>query len=108
MDNSLRNMMIQLITNYQLPITNYHSSFVISTLVENPLQISPFLTNKANFRKSQMNVNTFITMNYEQRTMNYEIKNKANSNPIQSQFKPNTKPIQTQFKPNLVRHQCGG
>jgi hypothetical protein len=32
--------------------------------------------------------------------MNYEIKNKANSNPIQSQFKPNTNPIQSQFKAN--------
>jgi len=33
-----------------------------------------------------MNVNTVETMNYEQRTMNYEIKNKANSNPIRIQF----------------------
>jgi len=104
-------MKIQSKTNYHLPITNYHlpimsnehqtlvhfrhfrhsSSFLTifpSTTVENPLQIHPFLTNKANFRKSQMNVNTVITMNYEQRTMNYEIKNKANSNPIQSQTKP--------------------
>jgi len=73
---------------------------VISTLVESALQIRPFLTNKANFPKSQMNVSTFITMNYEQRTMNDEIKNKANSNPIQSQFKPNTNPKQTQYEPN--------
>jgi len=58
------------------------------------------MQNKANFRKSQMNVNAFITMNYEQSTMNYEIKNKPNSKPIQSQFKPNTKPIQSQYKPN--------
>jgi len=39
-------------------------------------------------------------MNYEQRTMNYEVKNKANSNPIQSQFKPKTNPKQTQCKAN--------
>jgi len=101
MDNSLPNMMIQSTTNDQLPITNYHgASGTISTTVERSLQISPFLTNKANFQKSQTNVNTFITMNYEQRTMNYEIKNKPNSNPIQSQFKANSKPIQTQNKPN--------
>jgi len=71
-----------------------------STLVERSLQISSFLTNKANFRKSQMNVSSFITMNYEQRTMNDEIKNKPNSNPIQTQYKPNSKPIQSQYKPN--------
>jgi len=47
-----------------------------------------------------MNVTSCLTMNYEQRTMNYEIKNKPNSNPIQSQFKPNSKPIQSQNKPN--------
>jgi len=32
--------------------------------------------------------------------MNDEIKNKPNSNPIQSQYKPNTKPIQTQYRAN--------
>jgi release factor glutamine methyltransferase len=64
------------------------------------------MQNEPNFRKSQMNVNTFITMNYEQRTMNDEIKNKPNSNPKQSQYKPKTNPIlsdicvagQTQFQ----------
>jgi len=64
-----------------------------------------FMQNKANFQKSQMNVSTVITMNYEQRTMNDEIKNKANSKPIQTQFKPNTKPIQTQFKPKQSQFQ---
>jgi len=106
-DNSLPNMMIQSKTIYRLPITNYHGApGSISTLVERTLQIAPFLTNKANFRKSQMNVTCFLTMNYEQRTMNYEIKNKPNSKPIQTQYKPNTnpnkpntKPIQTQFIP---------
>jgi len=34
-----------------------------------------------------MNVSTFITMNYEQRTMNYEIKNKPKTNPIKPNFK---------------------
>ena len=36
------------------------------------------MQNKANFPHHQMNVSAVITMNYEQRTMNYEIKNKAN------------------------------
>ena len=71
-----------------------------STLVERSLQISSFLTNKANFRKSQMNVTFFITRNYEKKDTWSSGKNKANSNPIQTQYKPNSKPIQSQYKPN--------
>jgi len=81
------------------PCKALYNSRDSSTDDERSLQNHLFMQNKPNFRKSQMNVNTFITMNYEQRTMNYEIKNKPNSNPIQSQFKPNTKPIQTQNEP---------
>jgi len=77
--------------------------FLSSTTVESALQIRLFMQNKANFQKSQMNVSCCLTMNYEQRTMNYEIKNKANTNPIQSQYKPNTKPIRTQFKPKQTQ-----
>jgi len=58
------------------------------------------MQNKANFPDTQMNASLFITMNYEHRTMNYEIKNKANSNPKQTQYKANTNPIQSQYKPN--------
>jgi len=57
------------------------------------------MQNKANFPDTQMNASLFITMNYEHRTMNYEIKNKANSNPKQTQYKANTNPIQSQTKP---------
>jgi hypothetical protein len=46
------------------------------------------MQNKPNFQKSQMNVTSCLTMNYEQRTMNYEIKNKANSKPISKGKKP--------------------
>jgi len=49
-----------------------------------------------------MNLSYVKTKAYEQRTMNNEPKNKANSKPIQTQFKPKTNPKQTQFKPNLV------
>ena len=41
-----------------------------------------FMQNKPNLPKAQMNVNTVITMNYEQITMNNANKNKPNSNPI--------------------------
>jgi hypothetical protein len=32
-----------------------------STIVEDPLQIGPFMQNKANFRNEQMNISSFIT-----------------------------------------------
>ena len=70
------------------------------TNVVSALQIHLFLQNKPNFLDNQMNVSSFITMNYEQRTMNYEIKNKPKTNPIQTQFKANSKPIQSQYEPN--------
>jgi hypothetical protein len=73
-----------------------------STDVERSLQISPFLTNKANFQKSQMNVIDLLTRDYGKIDTWSGGKNKANSNPIQTQFKANTNPIQSQFKPNLL------
>jgi len=36
-----------------------------STIVENVRQINLFLQNKANFRKSQMNISLIITRDYE-------------------------------------------
>ena len=64
----------------------------------------PFLTNKANFPKSQMNVNKALTMDYEIWTLGERGKNKPNqsqSKPIQSQLKPikcQNKPKQSQFQ----------
>jgi hypothetical protein len=43
--------------------------------------ISKNLQNKANFLDAQMNVSTDITTNYEQLTMNNELKNEPNTNP---------------------------
>jgi hypothetical protein len=63
------------------------------------------MQNKPNFQKSQMNVNTVITMNYEQRTMNDEKKQtqfKPNTNPIQTQYKPNSKPNKPNFRANII------
>jgi len=79
---------------------SYFAGLRISTTVESSLQIRPFLTNKANFRKSQMNVTCLLTREYEKKDTWWSGKNKPNSNPIQSQFKANTKPIQSQYKPN--------
>ncbi len=59
-----------------------------STSVESPLQINLFMQNKPNFRKSQMNANTFTQMAY-----------KNNRNWTIGQSKPNSNPI----KPNLKK-----
>jgi len=82
---------------FTYPLCSCALYLAISTTVECALQIHLFLTNKANFRKSQMNVNDLLTMNYGKMDTWSIGKNKANSNPIQSQNKPNTKPN----KPNL-------
>jgi hypothetical protein len=50
------------------------------------------MQNKANFQKSQINVSDLLTMNYVKMDTWSSGKNKANSKPIQSQFKPNTCP----------------
>ena len=47
-----------------------------------------FMQNKPNLLNAQMNVSSAITMNYEQKTMNYANKNKPNTNPIRTQSKP--------------------
>jgi len=53
-----------------------------STNVEDSLQISLFMQNKPNFRKSQMNVISVLTMIYENKH-NWTLgQNKPNSNPI--------------------------
>ncbi len=69
------------------------------TLVVSALQINLFMQNKANFRKSQMNVNELLTRDYEKRTLGEHGKNEPKTNPI----KANKMPKQTQLKPNLSR-----
>ena len=104
LDNSLPNMKIRPTTIYLLPITSYHLAFGISTLVESALQINHFLTNKANFQKSQMNVNKALTKDYGKMDTWSNGKNKAKTKPIQTQFKANSKPIQSQFKPKQTQY----
>ena len=87
------------------------------------------MQNKANFRKSQMNVTKVLTMEYKNKTLSRSGKNKANSKPNKANLlkakmnlnfystkdyenelcrklqenKPNTNPIQTQSNP--ISHQ---
>jgi hypothetical protein len=44
------------------------------------------ITNKANFPKSQMNVNKALTKDYEKRALGQRGKNKANSKPNKANF----------------------
>ena len=76
------------LTTHNLPRNTSHERHATkspSTTVENPLQISPFMQNKPNFQKSQMNLNPYNTTDYEIKS-NWTLgENKPNSNPI----KPN-------------------
>ena len=107
-------------SNNQLPITNLpimsiknptlvrfrhfrHFSSLLtifpSTNVVRALQIHLFLQNEPNFRKSQVNVTVLLAREYVQMDTWSIGKNKAKTNPKQTQFKANSKPIRTQFKP---------
>ena len=91
--------LMSLCTNTYVSIRHLYVCREISTTVKSPLQISPFCSNKPNFRKSQMNVNKVLTKDYEKKTLGQHGKNKPNSNPIQTQ----SKPIQTQNKPKQTQ-----
>ena len=77
---NLGHLDFDIVSDFDIRIS-YFAGLGISTLVVSALQIKLFMQNKAKFRKSQMNVSPFITMNYEQLTMNYEIKNEPKTNP---------------------------
>ena len=77
------------------------ASLGIFTLVKDSLQIRLFLQNKANFRKSRMNVNKVLTRDYENKTLGESGKNKPKTNPIRTQTNPikaNKMPKQSQFQ----------
>jgi hypothetical protein len=94
------NLDFDIVSNFVLRIS-YFAGLGIFTTVVSALQIRPFLTNKANFRKSQMNVSKVLTKAYDVMDTWSIGKNKPNSNPIQSQSNPikaNKMPKQTQYK----------
>ncbi len=68
-----------------------------------------FMQNKANFGNDKISINTFVIMRYVNLIAWLVPKNKANSNPIQTQFNPKQtqfNPIQSQFKPNLTQNKA--
>jgi len=90
------------VENFELRISDF-ANLGIFTTVKSPLQIDPFMQNKANFRKAQMNVNSFITKDYRKKDDFAVQKNKPNTNPNKANTKPikaNKMPKQTQYKPN--------
>ena len=82
---------------YELPIIVNHLSIINNHFAFAPLHLSrvlykfaPFMQNKPNFLNTQMNVNKVLTRDYEKKTLGEHGKNKANTNPIQTQYKPNS------------------
>ena len=74
-----------------------------STTVESALQNHLFMQNKANFRKSQMNVNNLLTMDYVKWTLGERGKNKPNTNPIQTQTNPITEKPKMNVSTNITK-----
>jgi len=75
----------------------------IITNVVSALQIQLFMQNEPNFRKSQINVTVFITMNYDQMDTWSIRKNEPNTNPNEPKTNPilaNKTPIRSQNEPN--------
>ena len=95
---NLGNLDFDIVSDFEIRIS-YFAGLGLSTTVEDSLQINLFMQNKANFRKSQMNVNKVLTKDYEQMDTWSIRKNKPNSNPIQTQFKANTNPIKAKTNP---------
>jgi hypothetical protein len=85
---NLGHLDFDIVSNFELRISDF-AGLGIFTLVENALQISPFLTNKANFPDAQMNVNKVLTKDYENEPLFKRGKNKPNSNPNKANFKRN-------------------
>ncbi len=92
--NSFRNMILTQTQLCTFALCSCALCLAPSTTVERALQIHLFLTNKANFQKSQMNVSNLSIREYEQIDTWSRGKNKANSNPKQTQYKAK----QTQFQ----------
>ena len=72
------------------------------------------MQNKPNLLDAQMNVNTVITKDYENKS-NWKLgENKPNSKPIQTQYKPKTNPIpkgpkmnENLFATKVYEEKCG-
>jgi len=78
---NLGHLDFDIVSNFELRISDF-ASLGIFTLVKNPLQISFFMQNKANFLDALMNVTSLITVVYEN-IANWTL---GENKPKQSQF----------------------
>ena len=88
--------------NNELPMNQFYNPIcLLSSVVclltsyESRATSDEYMQNKANLLDNQMNVNSLVTKDYENKIAFGLPKNKPNTNPIQSQ----SKPIQTQSNP---------
>jgi len=63
------------------------------------------MQNKPNFQKDQMSVSAVLTNDYDNWTLGERGKNKPNTNPIQTQYKPNTNPIKPNSNPIQTQYK---
>ena len=89
---NLGNLDLDIVSDLGFRISDF-ANLGIFTTVESALQIRPFMQNEPNFRKSQMNVKQFNTVDYENRTLGERGKNEPNTNPKRTQNEPKTNPI---------------
>ncbi len=89
-------------------IENRGAHGTISTLVVSALQIRLFMQNKANFRKSQMNVNKVLTMDYEKRTLGERGKNEPKTNPIKANTNPTCRGVASGEAGSEAKNDHGG
>jgi hypothetical protein len=69
------------------------TSYGISSTKDNVRKNKLFMQNKANFQKVKLNVTKVLTKDYGQMDTWSIRKNKAKTNPIQTQYHPNSSPI---------------
>ena len=77
---NLGNLDFEIVSDFDIRISDF-ASLGPSTTVENSLQISSFMQNKANLQNAQMNVTSFLTKEYENISNCTLAENKANTKP---------------------------
>ncbi len=83
---NLDHLYFDIVSDLELRISDF-ASLGISTLVEMPLQITPFYAKQTQFQKKSNDVNPYNTTDYE-RKRNWTLsENKPNSNPNKPNFK---------------------
>ena len=83
---NLGHLYFDIVSDLELRISDF-ASLGIFTTVKNSLQIRLFMQNKANFRKSQMNVNKVLTKDYEKKTLGEHGKKQSQTKPNKANYK---------------------